>query len=252
MAKSFNYLIINNMKLPHLSNREQLLIALSICVIFVGAYTWLRFLPANRTIGGLQQAAEATEQRTRTTTIPEQPDEDVGLLDDQLLEQEQLVAALKSQSDSAERRLAPADSQLLIVDISRVARNAQVNVRANEDYKALPTASAGASPAPTGKKARKKQAAQSAATIAVAESAELTIPQLSEGWITRMSPGSAYARPLRRLELEGSYMALNRFIHDLEALPFHVAVLRMSIEKMPTLSMPGYPQALMAEFVLAL
>ncbi len=241
------------MKLPHLSNREQLLIALSVCVIVVGGYVWLRFMPAHRSIVELQQAANATEQRTRTTNIPEQPEEDVERLDQQLREQEQLVLALKSQSDSAERRLAPIDSQLLIVDISRVARNAQVNVRATEDYKPLPTATtAGTIPALTGKKARKKQVAQIAATAVTAAPVELTIPQLSEGWITRMSAGSMYARPLRRLELEGSYLALNRFIHDLDALPFHVAVLRVSIEKIPVLSMPGYPQELLAELVLAL
>lgn len=237
------------MKLPHLSNREQLLIALSVCVIFVGAYVWLRFMPANRAIGELRQAAEATAQRARTTVIPDEPEEDLARLDQQLREQEELMAALKSQSDSAERRLAPLDSQLLIVDISRVARNAQVHVRVNEDYKALPAAATPAGPAPAGKKARKKQAAQAAAAAAPAEP---TMPPLSEGWIARMSAGSAYARPLRRLEVEGSYMALNRFIHDLDALPFHVAVLRISIEKMPVLSMPGYPQALLAELVLAL
>lgn len=239
------------MKLPHLSNREQLLIALSICVIFVGAYVWLRFVPANRAIGELRQAAEATEQRVRTTAIPEEPEEDLARLEQQLQEQEQLMAALKNQSDSAERRLAPLDSQLLIVDISRVARNAQVHVRVNEDYKALPAAAA-ASPLPAGKKARRKQAAQAAAATVASAPAEPTMPPLGEGWIARMSAGSAYARPLRRLEVEGSYMALNRFIHDLDALPFHVAVLRISIEKMPVLSMPGYPQALLAELVLAL
>jgi hypothetical protein len=240
------------MKLPYLNNREQLLIALSVCVILVGAYVWLRFIPANRTVGELRQAAETTEQRTRTMTMPEEPAEDVAQLDEQLQEQEQLMAALKSQSDSAERRLAPTDSQLLIVDISRVARNAQVHVRANEDYKALPTASATASLSPANKKVRKKQASQAGPAAAAPEPAELTMPPLSDGWIARMSASSVYARPLRRLEVEGSYMALNRFIHDLDALPFHVVVLRMSIEKMPVLSMPGYPQALMAELVLAL
>lgn len=238
------------MKLPHLSNREQFLLALSLCVIFVGAYVWLRFVPANRNIGELHQAAEATEQRTRTTVIPEEPEEDLERLDQQLQEQEALVAALKNQSESAERRLAPDDSQLVIVDISRVARNAQVHVRVNEDYKATPAA-ASAAAVPVGKKARKRQAAQVAAATAAAP-VELRIPPLSEGWIARMSAGSAYARPLRRLEVEGSYMALNRFIHDLDALPFHVAVLRISVERMPVLSMPGYPQALLAELVLSL
>lgn len=241
------------MKLPPLSNREQLLSALAIGLIVIGGYVWLRWVPANREIGQLQQAADATEKRTHSTTIPDEPDEDVERLKSQLAEQERLLAEVKAQTDSMEKHLAPNDSQFLIVNISKVARDAQIHVRANEVYKP-PVAAANptAPPAPAaGKKSRKNKAATPAAAP-TPPPADAVIPPLSAGWIARMSPGSALERPLRRLEVEGSYLALNRFIRDLDSLPFSVAVLRLSVEKMPVLAMPGYPQTLVAELVLAL
>ncbi|OAI09333.1 hypothetical protein A1353_24495 [Methylomonas methanica] len=242
------------MKLPPLSNREQWLSALAISVIVIGGYAWLRWVPANREIGQLQQTAEATDKRVHTAEIPEEPDEDIERLKSQLAEQERLLAAIKDQSDSVEKHLAPDDSQFLIVNISKVARDAQIHVRANEVFKAA--VNSNAAPVPTAPAAGKKNRKNKPATVTPAASATpaptAVIPPLSAGWVARMSPGSLLERPLRRLEVEGSYLALNRFIHDLDRLPFQVAVLRISVERMPVLAMPGYPQSLLAEVILAL
>ncbi|NOV28945.1 hypothetical protein [Methylomonas sp. ZR1] len=241
------------MKLPPLSKREQWLSALAIGVIVIGGYAWLRWVPANREIGQLQQTAEATDKRLRTAEIPEEPDEDVERLKSQLAEQERLLAAIKEQSDSVEKHLAPDDSQFLIVNISKVARDAQIHVRANEVFKAAVSSNAApvaAAPATTKKSRKNKPAAATPAAPTTPITA--VIPPLSAGWVARMSPGSLLERPLRRLEVEGTYLALNRFIHDLDRLPFQVAVLRISVERMPVLAMPGYPQSLLAEVILAL
>ncbi|WP_026601051.1 hypothetical protein [Methylomonas sp. 11b] len=241
------------MKLSPLSNREQWLSALAIGVIVIGGYAWLRWVPANREIGQLQQTAEATDKRVHTAEIPEEPDEDIERLKSQLAEQERVLAAVKDQSDSVEKHLAPDDSQFLVVNISKVARDAQIHVRANEVFKAAVNSNAAAVPAApaVGKKNRKNKPA-TMTPAAPAVSATAVIPPLSAGWVARMSPGSLLERPLRRLEVEGSYLALNRFIHDLDRLPFQVAVLRISVERMPVLAMPGYPQSLLAEVILAL
>lgn len=241
------------MKLPPLSNREQWLSALAIGVIVIGGYAWLRWMPASREISQLQQTAEATDKRVHTAEIPDEPDEDIERLKSQLAEQERLLAAIKDQSDSVEKHLAPDDSQFLIVNISKVARDAQIHVRANEVFKAAVSSNAVPVPAApaTGKKNRKNKPV-TVTPAAPAVSATAAIPPLSAGWVARMSPGSLLERPLRRLEVEGSYLALNRFIHDLDRLPFQVAVLRISVERMPVLAMPGYPQSLLAEVILAL
>ncbi|MBD9362787.1 hypothetical protein [Methylomonas fluvii] len=241
------------MKLPPLSKREQWLSALAIGVIVIGGYAWLRWVPANREIGQLQQTAEATDKRLRSAEIPEEPDEDIERLKSQLAEQERLLAAIKEQSDSVEKHLAPDDSQFLIVNISKVARDAQIHVRANEVFKAAVSNNAApvAAAPVTAKKSRKNKPA-AVAPAATAAPIAAVIPPLSAGWVARMSPGSLLERPLRRLEVEGTYLALNRFIHDLDRLPFQVAVLRISVERMPVLAMPGYPQSLLAEVILAL
>jgi len=243
------------MKLPSLSKREQWLSALAIGVIVIGGYAGLRWVPANREIGQLQQTAEATDKRLRTAEIPEEPDEDIERLKSQLAEQERLLAAIKEQSDSVEKHLAPDDSQFLIVNISKVARDAQIHVRANEVFKAAVSNNAApvaAAPTTTKKSRKNKPATVTPAAAAAAAPIAAVIPPLSAGWVARMSPGSLLERPLRRLEVEGTYLALNRFIHDLDRLPFQVAVLRISVERMPVLAMPGYPQSLLAEVILAL
>lgn len=240
------------MKLPPLSNREQLLSALAIGFIVIGAYAWLRWVPVNREIGQLQQAAEATDKRSKTATIPDEPDEDIERLKSQLAEQEQAFNTLKQQSESIEQRLAPNDAQFLVVKISNVASDAQIRVRANEVYQAANPAAEAAPALAAGKKNRKNKAPAAPTAPAATAAKEATIPPLSAGWIARMSPGSLLERPLRRLELEGSYKSLNDFILALDRLPFKVAVLRLSVKRMPVLSLPGYPQPLLAEVILAL
>lgn len=237
------------MKIPSLNNREQLLIGLSLTVVLWGGYGFLRFYPANKVIAELTQSTEATEQRLKTTTIPDEPLEDVEKLKRQLSDQERAIESIKSQVDSMEQRLAPLDTQEAIVGISQLARDSQVRIRVNEVFK-NPTPAAQpavAAPAPSGKKAKRNPA--KAAEPAVA--APVILPNTA-GWIARLSPGTLFVRPLQHIELEGSYMAIRQFIHGLEEQPYQVTVLRLKLEKQPTLAPPGYPQLLQAELVLAL
>ncbi len=243
------------MKLPTLNNREQLLLALTVCVILIGGYVWFRYLPAHRLIGALNQSVQDTEKRLKTTEIPEEPDEDLDRLNAQIEEQQRLMTTVKAQADNIERRLAPVDSREIIVDISQLARQAQVHIRINEAYKSATqgTAIAPTQPQATGKKAkRNRQATPAPAPVAAATSSNPLILPATDGWVARMSPGTAFQRPLQRLQLEGSYLSLNQFIHGLDELRFQVTPLRVTIEKMPVLAPPGYPQVLLAEIILAL
>lgn len=239
------------MKLPTLNNREQLLLALTISVILIGGYVWLRYLPANRIIGALNQSLQDTEKRLKTTEIPEEPDEDLDRLNAQIEEQQRLMATVKNQADNIERGLAPVDSREIIVDISQLARQAQVHIRINEAYKSVAQGAAMAQTQPqaTGKKAKRNR--QAAAPVAATTTNPLILPA-TDGWVARMSHGTAFQRPLQRLQLEGSYLSLTQFIHGLDELRFQVTPLHVTIEKMPVLAPPGYPQVLLAEIILAL
>ena len=240
------------MKRPDLSNREQLLAALAIVAVVAGGYGFLRFLPANKVIADLAQSAEATENRLLKTTIPEEPVEDIDRLMAQLDDQERAMALIRSQAEALEQRLAPFDSQEMIVSISQLARETQVRIRVNEALKVQAQGNASAAAAGTNNKKSKKKAKNAKNKSQTAdESLPVILPETA-GWIARMSPGTVFHRPLQRIELEGSYMAIRQFIHGLDELPYQVTVLRLKIGKAPTLAPAGYPQALVSELVLAL
>ncbi|MBS3965066.1 MAG: hypothetical protein KGZ80_11360 [Methylomonas sp.] len=236
------------LKLSQLKNREQALLALTIAAAVLGGYVSLRYMPANKHIAELTQATEATQLRLQTTTIPEEPSEDIDKLTHQLDEQEHEMAAVKTQAESILQGLAPPDSLELRVAISQLARLHQIHVRSNETMK--PDGQAAAPTPAVSKKKRKGAAATTTPTAPTANSALIQPPTAS--WIARMSPGTVFYRPMQRLELEASYESLRQFIYGLDHLPFPVTVLRMTVERMPTLAPPGYPQVLVAELVLAL
>jgi len=236
------------MKLPNLKDREQLLLAVTISVIALGGYAWLRFVPAHRVIADLTQSADATEQRLLTTSIPEEPGEDMEKLEQQLDEQERMMGAVRAEAEALERRLAPMDSHDAIMSISQLARQTQLRVRVNEPFKT--SAAVAAADAGKTKPGGKKKAKASPAPKA--DNSALVMPPASAGWMARMAPGTVFYRPMQRLELEGSYLALRQFIHGLETLPYQITVVRLTVEKMPVPAPPGYPQSLLAELVLAL
>lgn len=239
------------MKLSQLKPREQALLATTLTVAVLGAYGGLRFMPANKAIAELTQSTEATQKRLQTTSIPEEPTEDIENLTAQLDEQEREMASVKNQAEAILQSLAPADSLELRVALSQLARQYQIHIRVNEAMKPAgqtPTTPA-AAPAP---KKKRKNAAAGATTGSAASSNSALIQPPTASWIARMSPGTVFYRPMQRLELEGSYDSLRQFVYGLDHLPFPVTVLRMTVERMPTLAPSGYPQVLVAELVLAL
>jgi len=143
-------------------------------------------------------------------------------------------------NDSArqiETQLAPLDSQELKVRISELARDSGIRIRINENLK------------PAAIRVQKKQKKKRGQ---VTPEAKEIIPPLTAGWITRLSPGSMFERPLQRIEVDGNYLSLRRFVHGLDEMPYQVTVVRMNIDKLPLQPLRGMSQLLKAELVLAL
>lgn len=233
-----------------LNNREQALLGLTLTLVVLGMYAWLRFLPAHRLISDLQQSAAATEKRLNSTVIPDEPEKDVQDLDEQLASQKQDMALLKSQAESLSARQAPTESRELIVAISQLAYDFKIRILANELLKPpAQTASVHAQAQPVKRKKAKKRAKAKPAHPA-ADSALILPP--SRDWVARMSPGTVFDRPMQRVELEGSYQALLQFVHGLDQLAYRVVIARISLEKSARLPPPGYPQTLRAELIVVL
>lgn len=237
------------MKLANLNNQQQALLGLALTLSVLGLYAGLRFVPANRQIGDLQQSAAATRQRLASTVIPDEPEQEPAELDAQFTTQNEDMALLKSQAAALSARQAPAESRELIVAISQLAYDLKIRVLSNERLN--PPTQTAPSPAQTQPRKRNKAKKPAAALPASAADSPLILPA-SRDWVARMSPGTVFNRPMQRVELEGSYQAVLQFVHGLDQLAYWVATARISLEKTAQLPPPGYPQTLRAELILAL
>ncbi|EEF79673.1 hypothetical protein [Methylophaga thiooxydans] len=218
------------MKLKQLNNRERALAGIILLVIVLSGYGLLRFEPRLENIQRLEQQKEATLNRLAKMDIPTQPQEGIDEIKRELEDQQKALDAIRESAVQIEQQLAPVDSQELKVKISELARDSGIRIRVNEALR----------PQPLKNNNRRGN-----------DDNEI-IPPVTTGWITRMSPGSMFQRPLQRLEVDGSYLALRRFIHGLDELPYQVTVIRLNIEKLEISPFRGSSQMLKTEMILAL
>ncbi|KGM07002.1 hypothetical protein LP43_1502 [Methylophaga thiooxydans] len=218
------------MKLKQLNNRERALAGIILLVIVLSGYGLLRFEPRLENIQRLEQQKEATLNRLAKMDIPTEPQEGIDEIKRKLEDQQKALDAIRESAVQIEQQLAPVDSQELKVKISELARDSGIRIRVNEALR----------PQPLKNNNRRGN-----------EDNEI-IPPVTTGWITRMSPGSMFQRPLQRLEVDGSYLALRRFIHGLDELPYQVTVIRLNIEKLEISPFKGSSQMLKTEMILAL
>lgn len=231
-------------KLAKLKQSEQILIAITLFVIIIGAYSILRFVPKYQDISAQERSAAKTERKLLKARIPNEPDQDAQQLLSQLDDQEQAMALISDMAESVQQRLAPLDSQELKVLISQLARDLKVRITSNERIEGK---------TPTLKMvAQKKRKKRNKKTANVNEENKNIALPASSGWLDRMAPNTLYHRPLQRIELAGQYRSIREFIQELDNLPWQVTVIRMKIEKQSITPLRGYAQALKAELVLAL
>jgi len=232
-------------KLAKLKQSEQILIAITLFVIIIGAYSILRFVPKYQDISAQERSAAKTERKLLKARIPNEPDQDAQQLLSQLDDQEQAMALISDMAESVQQRLAPLDSQELKVLISQLARDLKVRITSNERIEGkTPTLKMVA------QKKRKKKKNKKTANVNE-ENKNIALPA-SYSWLDRMAPNTLYHRPLQRIELIGQYRSIREFIQELDNIPWQVTVIRMKIEKQSITPLRGYAQALKAELVLAL
>jgi len=231
-------------KLAKLKQSEQILIAITLFVIIIGAYSILRFVPKYQDISAQERSAAKTERKLLKARIPNEPDQDAQQLLSQLDDQEQAMALISDMAESVQQRLAPLDSQELKVLISQLARDLKVRITSNERIEGK---------TPTLKMvAQKKRKKRNKKTANVNEENKNIALPASYSWLDRMAPNTLYHRPLQRIELVGQYRSIREFIQELDNIPWQVTVIRMKIEKQSITPLRGYAQALKAELVLAL
>ena len=164
------------MTLSKLNPREQLLSALVIIVLVLGSYILLRFLPENKSIVSLQKQAAKTERKLLSARVPDEPDEGVETLLKKLDDEEQSLALINEMENDVAQRLAPFDSQQIIILISQLAGQSNVLVKTSEAFK-LTTASS--------RKNKKTKTKKKKNTNKVIDPNDVIFPA-SRSWIDRL------------------------------------------------------------------
>lgn len=241
------------MKLATMTMREQVLVLLTAAILLGGGYGLLRYRPALKALGEMQAQTRQTEERLRTATIPDAPDEDADELREQMATADEKLAAARARIAELEKTLPPADAQEVKLRISELAQASRLLVRENEAYRpgaATPVAGSGNNRAAR----RAARAAARANTTAPAKNAAAPLPATPGIGMEMMDRYTQpdYSRPLQRLSLEGYYADIRYFLDELQKLPWQVTVAQFQIETDTRPVDPGMPQPLRATLILAL
>lgn len=241
------------MKLATMTTREQVLVLLTAAILLGGGYGLLRYRPALKALGEMQTQTRQTEERLKTATIPDEPDEDADELREQMAAADEKLAAARARIAELEKTLPPTDAQEVKLRISELAQASRLLVRENEVYKtgaATPVAGGGNNRAAR----RAARAAARANAAAPAKNAAAPLPATPGIGMEMMERYTQpdYSRPLQRLSLEGYYADIRYFLDELQKLPWQVTVAQLQIETDTRPVDPGMPQPLRATLILAL
>ena len=247
------------MKLATMTGREQVLVLITAAVFLGGAYGILRYKPALKALAEMQASTAQTEERLKTSAIPDAPDEDEESMRERILKAEDKLAVANKRLSELEEHLPPVDAQEVKLKISELAQLSRLLVRDNEAYKigvatnaAVVAGGGNSRVARRAARASRKDAGQSTATNAatsiVVASSE---PSIGLEMLGRYA-NPDLARPLQRLRLEGYYTDIRYFLDQLQNFPWQVTVAQMQIKAETRPTEPGMPQLLQATLILAL
>lgn len=260
--------------LNRMSDREQLLVLMTVLIVVGGAYGGLRFYPANKAINATNMSIEAMETAVRTGAIPEEPMDDVEDLKLDLEDIEAELAETRVMMGSVESILSPPDTTEIRLAISELARTSLVRITANEEYRVV------VPEPPEKQKAKSKQSgsaeedqpkqrmgdaakrrarnqareARRAARGSAAGGGRIAnvSPQQTTELVRKLAVNGPMERPMQRLTMEGSYAGIMRFLSGLESLDKLVTVVYLQMVPAPRVPPPGYNQRITATMVLAL
>lgn len=259
-------LILNRM-----SDREQLMVLVTLIILIGGAYGGFRFYPAHKAIADIIKNTEAMDIAVKTGSIPDEPTDDVESLKLDLEDIEAELGEARLMMTGIESILSPADTTELRLAISDLASASGVLIKANEEYRVeVPPPpddkkSPGKQQAKTEPKKRMGDAAKRRARNQAREARRASSrgagantgianisPEQTTVLVRKLAVNGPMERPMQRLAVEGTYASLQRFIGDLEKLDKMVTIVYLQMVPTPKPPPPGFNQRISASLVLAL
>ncbi|MDP3086935.1 MAG: hypothetical protein Q8M99_01895 [Methylotenera sp.] len=252
------------MDLNRLSTKQQWAILITLVVLLATPYALKRFLPAYQTLVENNERLAKNQDTIKNPNYPESPAEDEDDVRANLEELQQSFDVLSNQTDALLRRIAPIDSQDVVLEISAAAKVNNITIIENVPYIVQRVGASASTNAPvvstrTERPDRDDRRAQRAANRGSAQ------PMSGKG-ITGAPPREGeliydivnkldHARPLQMLELQGTYFGLMAFIESVKNLPVQVTLLNVNIDtqvQVTSQNTQGLPQLIRVSLIVAL
>lgn len=252
------------MRFKKLSNQVQWIILGSVALLLLSLYVYFRFMPTFSEVSKMNRQLTVDQKLLKQPNIPEEPVEDSANLKRKLENLENELALVASQAANLEQRLAPIESQEVLIKISQLARTSRVKMVQNLPYLVQKRHKPNAvtekkskkklSPAQERKRLKKlrkqaKRAKKNAAKFGGVVGAITRKGELMDKLVNDFEE----ARPLQEIVVEGGFSNLETFIQGVQALPWQVTIVKLDIETTQFQKMPqGLPQPLKAKMIIGM
>lgn len=252
------------MRFKNLPQKYQWLLIACVLLCFFVVYAKARLIPFYQEVAAQGKQLDIDRKLLKAPNIPEEPYEDSTFLAGELSELKKELAGVAGQAANLEQRLAPVDSQDVLLKISEVARSSRVKVVQNLPYlvqrRVMIDVQTGQ---PTNKKMSKaEERAQLKKLRQQAKRAKKNAAQFGGvvGAITRegelmdkMVNDFAEARPFQEVKIEGTFDNLKTFIQSMQAMPWQVTIVKLDIDVIQVQKAPqGLPQLLSAKMIVGM
>lgn len=252
------------MQFKRILQQYQWIVLGAVFLCLFATYAKLRLIPFYQDIAAQNAQLNADEKLLKNPNIPEEPMEDSEYLSGELDELSKVLASAAVQADSFKQRLAPIDSQEVLLKISEVARTSRVKVVQNLPYLVQRRVVVDEQ---TGKISNKKlsKAEERKQQQKLRKQAKRARKDTQKyggvvGALTRegelmdkLVNDFEEARPLQEVKVEGPFDNLKIFIEAIHALPWQVTIVKLDVDVKDQQKMPqGLPQLLSAKMIIGM
>lgn len=252
------------MDLNRFSAKQQWAILLTFVVLLATPYALKRFLPAYQTLAENNQRLAKNLDTIKNPNYPESPAENEEDVRADLEALQQKFDVLSNQTDALFNRMAPVDSQDVVLELSTAAKVNNITIIDNVPYIVQRVGASSSTNAPVvntriERPDRDDRRAQRAANRGSAQPMSgkgiMGAPPREGELIYDIVNKLDEARPLQILELQGTYFGLMGFIESVKNLPVQVTLLNLSIDtqvQVASQNTQGLPQLIRVSLIVAL
>jgi hypothetical protein len=255
------------MDLNRLSANQQWAILLTFVVLLATPYAVKRFWPAYQALVEHNERLTKNLDTIKNPNYPESPVEDEEDVQADLEDLQQSLDALNSQTENLQSRIAPVDSQDVLLELSAAAKVNNITILENVPYIVQRAGGenntkAQAAIAPRERMDRDDRRSMRSANRGPGQTmgskGMMGAPPKEGELMYDVVNKLDVARPLQMVQMQGTYFGLMGFIESVKNLPVQVTLLNLNIDTQVQIATPnnqsaqGLPQLIRVSLIVAL